>query len=1079
MLRTYNLTSVIFTLYLISNSQLYSQSCPVYSLPFFENFNGPAFQLPATGPFPDAGQLDSCWSRSSTTGYVFEPGTGPVKYLNSGPRGGHPAGVGKYLFSGLVAGSSATTSVSTPAIDLSTVTDPQLRFWYHMYGSDIDSVNVEVQSQNSWSLIHTWHGQQHSSSKQAWSEAVFSLNAFNNDTVKIRITAARKNIGNVGVVVAIDDFWVGDSAACQAPTNLSVDRRTPASVDLSWNTGGASQWQLSYGLAGTPAGGGTLQASSASNSRIQGLAPNTDYWIYVRDSCGPGDLSRWHGPIEAHTRCSVTSAPFVENFDGSSFIVPARTWHAGTTSPCWERDDTTDFYFKVFSGSTFAAYSGPNADHTSGNGKYLYSAHGTWSNNKRTAELYSPLIDLGNLSMPQLRFFHHMYGYGIDQLKVEARASGSWQVLNTIKGEQQNSKSAPWEEVIVSLAPFKNDTVEIRISAKRLGSQPSDIAIDDFEIRNAPNCPASSKMTAVPLSAHSIELDWLSGGANQWQLAYREVGNPNFTLVNVSAKPFILNGLSNNTTYVFKVRDSCAVGDTGPWSKNDTATTPCGFFQAPFYENFDGPQWVTGNNNFNNNNNKISGCWSRPAAGNPHFGTWSGPTGTTNTGPSGDFSGNGKYIVTEVSDGSGIGKISTPYIIVPDTIYKPHLSFAYHTYGADIVALRVKIDSGNGFEPNYILLGEQQTSSSDPWKMDSIDLAAYANDTVRFQFFGSSTGFYGDVAVDEVKVSKNCPAVTAAFTDSTNFLQVSFSSSSQRIDSLLWDFGDGKTDTATNPVHQYDSAGTYVARLIAFNLCGKSDTILDTLQLCDSLSAHISARVQGDTVYFSADSSWGASGYVWNLDDSLSSTVANPVAIYDSTGVKNIRLTLYNSCGDSLSTSRSIKICPAPVASWTYDTIGKTSSGLEIHFDATASKNASLYHWDFGDGTTGTGPAPKHTYNPAGLFYEVELTVTNECGTSGRKAFHLYEVDLPELTLRKSFKLYPNPAEVEVFLKWNPEDVKLQGVSLYNSAGQKLQSHVVEESGRFRMGIHELPRGYYVLRLTTSNGNANLKLIKH
>lgn len=49
----------------------------------------------------------------------------------------------------------------------------------------------------------------------------------------------------------------------------------------------------------------------------------------------------------------------------------------------------------------------------------------------------------------------------------------------------------------------------------------------------------------------------------------------------------------------------------------------------------------------------------------------------------------------------------------------------------------------------------------------------------------------------------------AAFTASTNALQVSFTDLSTFATSWAWDFGDGGTATAQNPVHSYASAGSY------------------------------------------------------------------------------------------------------------------------------------------------------------------------------------------------------------------------------------------------------------------------------
>ncbi|MEZ5334636.1 MAG: S-layer protein domain-containing protein [Methanolobus sp.] len=49
---------------------------------------------------------------------------------------------------------------------------------------------------------------------------------------------------------------------------------------------------------------------------------------------------------------------------------------------------------------------------------------------------------------------------------------------------------------------------------------------------------------------------------------------------------------------------------------------------------------------------------------------------------------------------------------------------------------------------------------------------------------------------------------------------------------------------------------------------------------------------------------------------------------------------------------------------------------LSVDFDASSSINATDFSWDFGDGNSGSGAAPTHTYNSAGN-YTVVLTATN------------------------------------------------------------------------------------------------------
>ena len=58
---------------------------------------------------------------------------------------------------------------------------------------------------------------------------------------------------------------------------------------------------------------------------------------------------------------------------------------------------------------------------------------------------------------------------------------------------------------------------------------------------------------------------------------------------------------------------------------------------------------------------------------------------------------------------------------------------------------------------------------------------------------------------------------------------------------------------------------------------------------------------------------------------------------------------------------------------------------LSCAFDGTSSTDAdgtiTAYSWDFGDGSTATGPTPSHTYSTGGTF-TVALTVTDDAGAT-------------------------------------------------------------------------------------------------
>ncbi|MBK8474235.1 MAG: PKD domain-containing protein [Sphingobacteriales bacterium] len=58
-----------------------------------------------------------------------------------------------------------------------------------------------------------------------------------------------------------------------------------------------------------------------------------------------------------------------------------------------------------------------------------------------------------------------------------------------------------------------------------------------------------------------------------------------------------------------------------------------------------------------------------------------------------------------------------------------------------------------------------------------------------------------------------------------------------------------------------------------------------------------------------------------------------------------------------------------------------TLDQTEYDFNASSSVGATSYAWNFGDGLTGTGATPSHTYTASGT-YNVTLTITGACGST-------------------------------------------------------------------------------------------------
>jgi gliding motility-associated-like protein len=202
--------------------------------------------------------------------------------------------------------------------------------------------------------------------------------------------------------------------------------------------------------------------------------------------------------------------------------------------------------------------------------------------------------------------------------------------------------------------------------------------------------------------------------------------------------------------------------------------------------------------------------------------------------------------------------------------------------------------------------------------------------------------------------------------------------------SSAWDFGDGTTSTATNPVKIYTAAGVYTIRLVAnFGACNdtaySSVTVL-AKPVADFTGINTSACKAPLTVNFTSTTIGFGNSFHWDFGDGNTSTAANPTNTYNTAGIYDVTLIVTNlsGCSDTMRKVAFVKIQP-PHAS--IDNLPKSDCApLTWHFTATVNAVDPVigYEWDFGDGNTSTSSNPTHTF-PAGT-YTIRLIVTTAGG---------------------------------------------------------------------------------------------------
>ncbi len=122
---------------------------------------------------------------------------------------------------------------------------------------------------------------------------------------------------------------------CPSPSSLGATNITQTSATLSWVTGGASNWNLEWGIVNFALGSGNFLPNVApTHYTLSGLIPGTSYQFYVRDSCGVGHVSSWAGhytftTLSVTLPCPAPSSLGASNITQTTAII---SWATGGSS---------------------------------------------------------------------------------------------------------------------------------------------------------------------------------------------------------------------------------------------------------------------------------------------------------------------------------------------------------------------------------------------------------------------------------------------------------------------------------------------------------------------------------------------------------------------------------------------------------------------------------------------------------------------------------------------------------------------------------------------------------------------------
>ncbi len=146
-------------------------------------------------------------------------------------------------------------------------------------------------------------------------------------------------------------------------------------------------------------------------------------------------------------------------------------------------------------------------------------------------------------------------------------------------------------------------------------------------------------------------------------------------------------------------------------------------------------------------------------------------------------------------------------------------------------------------------------------------------------------------------------------------------------------------------------------------------------------------------IQFTDQSTNNPTQWSWNLGNGTTSTEQNPSTVFITPGTYEVTLTASNAQGSNTVVKAAyITVYAKPVVAFSSSvTSGCLPLAVQFTDNSTAgSGTISQELWDFGDGFTGNGSNPLHTYTLSNSF-SVALTVTNSfgCATTLQKPSYI------------------------------------------------------------------------------------------
>lgn len=787
-----------------------------------------AFQIAAAcvaqvSSFPYSESFESGfadWVNVSGDDFDWRTRTGATSSSLTGPSAAHDGST--YLYVEASNPNSPDRSTYLEGLfDFTGVSNPEFSFYYHMYGSSMGTLYLDVYD-------GTWHvneisisGEQQASENDPWQKRVVDLSEYGNKSaIKIRFRGETANSyrGDISIdLIECSEPCAGNPGMASVSTG-AICTKDRVELTLLGYGAGAIQWQISTdNLSFFDVTGG----KSAN---------------YTSDSLNLGQTYYFRAEVDNGCPAYSTVVSVNANASGATPIPYAEGFESGFGA--WSNLTLDNNNWTRTSGESPSIGTGPSGASEGGSYLFIESSDPYFY----STAILEKTFDFSSETAVELMFDYHMYGVAMGELIVLANGTEVW----NISGQQHNSDNASWTTATVDLNQFAGlCNVTIQFKGNTTETFTSDMAIDNvsLDVPCTVNTGVASSSESILCTAGTTDLSLVGqdAGGIQWQQSTDGISYTNIAGA-VSAN-YTTAALIVGDTYSF--RAEITNGCSGYSNVVVTDVPGNGVNTLPYAQSFEGG---------------FAG-WSNSTVENNDWLQNTGSTPSGNTGPAGASDGS-QYLFIETSNPNynSTAYLENSFDFSSNTGVA--LEFDYHMYGNDMGTLSVQANGVTVWSKN----GQQNASEADAWKTANINLDGYAGACyVQIRIVGTAgSNYQSDMAIDNISLDNSC--VLDAGNASASVISLC-SSGSATLNLSGYDVGSIQWQRSTDNVSFSDIPGATVDAYVDGPLSTGSTYFYRTkltsgcFVYSDTTSVNVESSSGVNTIAYSAD--WESDFGTW------------------------------------------------------------------------------------------------------------------------------------------------------------------------------------------------------------------------